>query len=278
MLTDNFLTSNSLNLEGRKASVLVVEDEFIIAASIQRSLLRLGYSIHGVCNSPEGLEEQFKNALPDIILMDIELEGQTTGIDAAQALRDTYGIPVLFISGLREEEVIRRVPETMPFGFIAKPFTDHQLRMALSIALYKARSETRIRSQEIQIQQLLENMNQGYCLLDDRGYIRYVNRKVLNTLGTVEERLRGKDARKFVVGGEAFFRIFRRGNDRPLRLPRKICPEPFQTKIVFEQVSIPCYIVPQLIIDEHTSILQGCFLSILNLNNLGGKTAENMVE
>lgn len=258
--------------------MLVVEDEFIIASAIQRSLLRLGYSIHGVCNSSADLEKQFMDALPDIILMDIELEGQDSGIDAAETLREKYDIPVVFISGLREEEVIRRVPESMPFGFVAKPFTDHQLRMALSIALYKARSESRIRAQEIQIQQLLENMNQGYCLLDDRGHIRYVNRKILRTLGTEEHRLKGQDARKFVSDAEIFFRFFRSENAGPIRLPRGICPEPFHAVIAYDRVHIPCYVIPQFIIDEQTSIFQGCFLSILNLNNLEGKTSENMIE
>ncbi len=253
-------------------SVLIVEDEFIIASNIQRDLQRLGYAVAGVCDSSDGLDELILGESPDIVLMDIGINGKVDGIAAAAYVQERFSIPVVYLSGLREEDIMDRIPETRPFGFVAKPFTSHELQVAISIALYKSEAENRIRQQEIQIQQLLDNMDQGFCLLDQKGRLRYANRKILNTLGTGLDKLRKIHLRELVENSDFFFSLFN-VDDTIKSIPPGFRMDPFTATIHFKRRKFDCYIVPQFFSDKNTGKIQGCFLSILNIAALEAKIA-----
>jgi PAS domain S-box-containing protein len=272
-----FGNNNLSDSPAAATSVLVVEDEFIIASSLQRSLQRLGYAVAGVADRGEGLQERIEESMPDIILMDIEINGEQDGIAVASGIQDRYDIPIVYVSGLRHDELLTRIPETRPFGFLAKPFTDHELSVALSIALYKARAERWIRDQEIRIQRLLEHMNQGFCLLDEDGNIRYANRKILDTLGLDMETLKGIHPSTFVRDSEDFFALFRTQRG-PRHIPDNFCLEPFTTDIHYGDREIPCYVIPQFFSDPATRQLQGCFLSIINISALESKNRRDVIQ
>ncbi len=269
-----------LETEGIKTGVLIVEDEFIIAAALQRSLQRLGYSVEAVVDRADELEAVMHRHKPDLVLMDIEINGTVDGISAATLLRDRYDVPVVYVSGVIEEDILRRIPETQPFGFLAKPFTDRELSTAVSIAMYKFRTERRIRAQELQIQRLLEHMNQGFCLLDERGGVRYANINILKTLGCALEDIQNLPASSFLLDPErleGFFSIFD-SSRAPRRFGTKFRPEPAVTKIAYGGRVFVCYMIPQIISDPDSGYFQGCFLSIINIDDLESKTFRDVVE
>ncbi|NCN04067.1 MAG: response regulator [Spirochaetales bacterium] len=163
--------------------VLVVEDEPIIAANIERNLEYLGYRVSGIAGDAKGAIEILSEIGADIALLDIHLEGPTDGIALATKVQEEYLIPIVYVTGLADEETLGRAKITQPFGYISKPFSQRELHIALEIAVYKHQIEQRLREKELQIRHLIETMNQGFCFLDPTGRIIHGNPTFLEILG-----------------------------------------------------------------------------------------------
>jgi PAS domain S-box-containing protein len=170
----------------RKAKVLIVEDELIIGKNIERYLGHLGYDVLDVCSSSEEALEIIHEEMPDLVLMDINIEGSEDGVSLADRLHREYQLPVVFLSALMDEETLERAKISQPFGYIVKPFSQRELHIALEIALYKADMEKRIKDQEVMLQALIDTMKQGFCLLDHQGRIVYANQELVRMLGHTE--------------------------------------------------------------------------------------------
>jgi len=118
-------------------SVLLVEDDDIIARVEDWRLKNLGYTVCGrAINSHEAME-LVKNKKPDVILMDINIKGDIDGIDTAKMIKKTYQIPVIYVTSHSDGATLERAKETKPDGFIIKPFDDNDLRVAIELALKK---------------------------------------------------------------------------------------------------------------------------------------------
>lgn len=177
-----------------KAKVLIVEDELIIGKNIERYLGHLGYDVIDVCSSSEEVLEVVGEEMPDLVLMDINIEGSEDGVSLADRLHRDYQLPVVFLSALMDEETLERAKISQPFGYIVKPFSQRELHIALEIALYKAEVERRIKDQEVMLQALIDTMKQGFCLLDQQGRIVYANRELTRLLaGAKDPTVLGKD-------------------------------------------------------------------------------------
>ena len=113
------------------ARILVVEDERLIAIDLQRRLARLGYAV--VALAASGMEA-IQKALalhPDVVLMDIRLQGAMDGIEAAQQIQASIGVPVVFMTAYVDEETKQRVSTASPWGYLRKPFTAQQVQSTL---------------------------------------------------------------------------------------------------------------------------------------------------
>jgi len=170
-------------LMNRKARVLVVEDELIIAQNIERYLGHLGYDVLGVCSSSQEVRAMLEELLPDVVLMDIRIEGDEDGVAIAEYLHREKGIPVVFLTALMDEETLQRAKITQPFGYIVKPFSQRELHISLEIALYKSALERKLQEQEVFLQTLIDGMPQGFCLLDTERRIAYANQELGHMLG-----------------------------------------------------------------------------------------------
>ena len=124
--------------------ILIVEDEAIVAMDIESRLTAMGYAIAGRAASAEQALALAKEAQPDLILMDIRLQGEMDGIDAALEIHKYFRIPVIFVTAYSEETTLERAKLAEPFGYILKPFDDRELKSAIEIALYKHRTEQEI--------------------------------------------------------------------------------------------------------------------------------------
>lgn len=118
-----------------KVSVLIVEDERDVAYILMRTLDRFGYSVAGYEDTGEKAVSAAGALKPDIVLMDIKLAGKMDGIEAADMIRKTYRIPVIFVTALMDDQTLARVAVSAPYGFIVKPFHDDELRNVIEIAL-----------------------------------------------------------------------------------------------------------------------------------------------
>jgi two-component system, response regulator PdtaR len=117
--------------------ILVVEDEFITAADITHTLGEMGFTVlPAVDNGREAIEKAGELA-PDLILMDINLIGDMTGIEAAGRIRDLYRIPIVFLTAHSEHSTVERSFSSNPSGYIIKPFDPSDLRVNIEMALFK---------------------------------------------------------------------------------------------------------------------------------------------
>ncbi len=123
------------------ARILVVEDELIIAKGIQKRLQTLGYCVAGSASSGEEAVEKALRLLPDLVLMDINLQGSMDGVTAAELIRTKADMPVIFLTAYADADTLERAKVTEPFGYIVKPFQDITLQSSIEMALYKHRME-----------------------------------------------------------------------------------------------------------------------------------------
>jgi diguanylate cyclase len=117
--------------------ILIVEDESIIAEDISDSLISRGYQITGIVYSGEEAIESAAEFRPDLVLMDVNLQGEIDGVTAAEEIRSRFQIPVVFLTAYADENTLRRVNATKPFGYIVKPFEDKNLHTTIQLALHR---------------------------------------------------------------------------------------------------------------------------------------------
>jgi DNA-binding LytR/AlgR family response regulator len=120
-----------------KQNILIVEDESIVAKDIQQTLIRLGYNVVGIASTGEKAIQLAQAEYPELILMDIMLKGEMTGIDVAQIIKEKLGIPIIYITAYADETTISKSKYTEPYGYIIKPFKEIDVQTAIEIALYK---------------------------------------------------------------------------------------------------------------------------------------------
>jgi len=126
-------------------SILIVEDENIVALDMRMRLEAMGYSVADVVDTGAQASARALALSPSLILMDIKLKGGLDGIDAARAIRETADIPVIFVTAFTDERTLDRVKLASPYGYVVKPFHERELRIAIELALYKHRYELSMR-------------------------------------------------------------------------------------------------------------------------------------
>ncbi len=120
-----------------KLNILVVEDEFLVAADIEESLLGLGYNVQNTVAKGQDAINEVEKKLPDLILMDIALKGDMTGIEAANIIGKKHDVPVIFLTANADVATIEKAKISLPYGYIIKPFSEKELQTNIEIARYK---------------------------------------------------------------------------------------------------------------------------------------------
>ncbi len=169
-----------------QSNILVVEDNAVIALDIQRQLKRLSYNVCGSAATGEDAITAATAANPDIVLMDIMLNGEMDGIEAAEEIRASLKIPVIYISAYSDDDTLRRASVTEPFGYLVKPFSERELHATIEVALYKhaidsklRESENEVRRQKMYFEQLFQNLPEAVAVLkheDNKAVVTKINK------------------------------------------------------------------------------------------------------
>ena len=138
--------------------ILVVEDEVIIAMSLQRRLASMGYDVVGICHNAEEGIKMARKYRPDLILMDIMMPGKLDGITGAQTIKAELDIPVIFLTAFAEDQVIDKAKQIEPHGYLVKPIQDRELKAVVEIAIYKQKMEQRLKASEQQYRSTINAM------------------------------------------------------------------------------------------------------------------------
>jgi len=140
-------------------NIMVIEDESIVAKDIQVCLRKLGYNVVGTFPSGEQAVEEAKTLLPDLVMMDIMLKGQMSGIEAADAIRKEQDIPIIFLTAYTDRNTVDKAKETEPYGYIIKPFKEIDIQTAIEIALYKHGKELEVKKERDYYYSLVEKQD-----------------------------------------------------------------------------------------------------------------------
>lgn len=133
--------------------ILIAEDETIIALDISNTLKRLGYKVSGIASTGEEILQLAEHEKSDLILMDIMLEGEMNGIEAANIASERFALPVVFLTALTDEETLQKAKTSNAFGYILKPYDEKSLHSAIEMALYKHKVENELEIRTIELEE-----------------------------------------------------------------------------------------------------------------------------
>lgn len=149
-------------ITNKKYKILVAEDEFIIAMDLKKILENLGYDVVAFVSDGQKIIEHVENDKPDLILMDIMLNGPLTGIEVAEIIKQKHNLPIVYLTALTDESTLQKAKITEPVGYVLKPFDSKSLHTAIEIALYKHSIDTQLK---IKTKELEEEKNRNEELL-----------------------------------------------------------------------------------------------------------------
>lgn len=163
--------------------ILVVEDERITGEDIKRGLKKAGYDVPAILASGEDAVLEAEKLQPDLVIMDIKLDGEMDGIEAAEKIKSKFDIPVIYLTAYSDETTLQRAKVTQPsgfilkepFGFLHKPFEDSELHTAIDITLNYHKLEKRFKSQNKWLQTMLSSISDPVISTDSKGKINFMN-------------------------------------------------------------------------------------------------------
>lgn len=158
-----------------RARLLIVEDEGIVALNIQTRLEGLGYSVVATVSSGEEAIQVAGETRPDLILMDIKLDGKVDGIEAAAEIRRLFQLPVVYLTAYTNDETLNRAKLTEPYGYILKPFEARDLCTTIEVALYKYQMEQQLREREQWLATTLKSIGDAVITTDTEGLVTFMN-------------------------------------------------------------------------------------------------------
>lgn len=163
-----------------RARILVVEDENILAMDLSHQLEKNGYTVPGIYNSGEETLEHLPQDQPDLVLMDIQLQGEMDGVETAGIIKDRYKIPVVFLTAFADDTTFQRAKNIDPFGYIIKPFEERILRTTIEMALYKDQLDKQLIASEERYRNFFEDDLSGDFVTDSEGNIIECNTAFVN--------------------------------------------------------------------------------------------------
>jgi PAS domain S-box-containing protein len=157
------------------ARILITENEIIVARDLEQRLHRLGYQVAGIVDTGEEAVQRTATLRPDLVLMDIRLNGEMDGIAAAVQIRSATKTPVVFVTAHADLDTLKRAGMSEPVGYIVKPFEEEALHAAIEMAFYRHRAESRLRDMERWLATTLRSMGDAVITTDEAERITYLN-------------------------------------------------------------------------------------------------------
>jgi AmiR/NasT family two-component response regulator len=130
-----------MNYIFRKARILVVEDQRIIALDLATTIKRVGHEAIGIETKGERAIKAVEALSPDLVFMDISLAGEIDGIEAARIIHEQFRVPVIYISGNHDSATIEKSKTSYAYGYLVKPVEDCDISTIINTAIYRYDAE-----------------------------------------------------------------------------------------------------------------------------------------
>jgi PAS domain S-box-containing protein len=157
------------------AAILIVEDEQIVALELKDRLTWMGHSVVGIVASGEEAIEESRRLRPDLIVMDIKLQGELDGIAAATAIRKELDTAIVYLTAFADETTLQRAKVTQPYGYIIKPFHEREFHVVIEVSLYRHRTERALRESELWRLALLRSVGNAVVASDAANCVKFMN-------------------------------------------------------------------------------------------------------
>ena len=181
-----------------KTSILIVEDERIVAKDLQETLQELGYDAFAIARSSEEALQVATERCPDLVLMDIRIKGPLDGIETATILRERFGVPVVYLTAHADGATLERAKVTEPYGYLIKPIKPDELRSAIEISIFRHDLNRRLRERERWYSTTLRSIADAVVAVDLAGKITFMNPVAELLTGVSAADALGRPAREIV--------------------------------------------------------------------------------
>ena len=173
----------------KNKKIMIVEDEAIVALQIKSDLELMGHTVTGTYASGEEALVGVSTALPELILMDIQLQGEIDGIEAAVLIAKDFDLPVIFLTAHSEEAVVEKATATRPYGYLLKPVSLQDLQIAIQVALHRHKIDNEkaqiaqelldltleLKRSEKNLRDITSNLGVGVYVFNREGRITFMN-------------------------------------------------------------------------------------------------------
>ncbi len=177
----------------RPLSVLVVEDEVIVARDLQQSLDDMGYEVLAAVSSGAEALRASRERVPDVVLMDIRIAGDQDGIDTGTALQQRHQVPVIYMTAYSDAATISRAVRSSPYGYIVKPFTGREVRSAIEVACRRHEVDRRVAQRERWFSTMLFSIGDAVVACDPQQCVAFMNPAAERLTGWSLAEARGRE-------------------------------------------------------------------------------------
>lgn len=184
-------------------TILIVEDEALIALHLRRVLTGFGYGVLQAVDTGADAIQWAESLHPDLVLMDIQLRGEMDGIETARQIRSRLDLPVVFLTAFAEDSRLTQARTTTPYGYLVKPIQERELRSTLEMALYKHKLDLKLKESEMAYRELYHSTPAMLHTTDPQGIILQVSDYWLSMLGYARAEVLERLVTDFVSGPAA---------------------------------------------------------------------------
>ena len=172
--------------------ILIAEYEKSVAQELKLQLEKLGYKVVDIAYSGEAAVEKTKKLRPDVVLMNVRLNGGIEGIQTGSYIRDYHETPIVYMIDYGSQATIRRVSSTGPFGYIFRPFDEKQILATIETALIRHELESKLRQSRQWLNTTLTSIGHGVIATDEQGLVRFINPTAMEQTGWYHTEAIGK--------------------------------------------------------------------------------------
>lgn len=142
-----------------RTRLMLVEDERVVAMNLSQRLGMLGYDVHAVASSGAEALERASQAWPDVVLMDIRIDGNIDGIETAERLNSIRPVPVVYLTAHSDEATLARARGSKPFGYLLKPFSEREMHATIQMALARFEAQETLRASRDEVRRLADELD-----------------------------------------------------------------------------------------------------------------------
>jgi two-component system, cell cycle sensor histidine kinase and response regulator CckA len=172
--------------------ILIVENEGLVGCDMAACLNGFGYRVVGTCSTGEAALRLHDELHPDLVLMDVHLDGALDGIETAKRMQQKGPVAVVYATACADLETVNRARETQPYGYLLKPFSQDELRLTVEVAASRYQSDKEKRGREQSYFETFQSLADGVIAADLAGVIVFMNPAAAKITGWEQEKVVGR--------------------------------------------------------------------------------------